>query len=252
MRLSFIHKLGQLLNSFDKRDNTLNMDTKTALPILENSPLFAVLSPEERLILHRHATITTYGKHQVLYKPGQPATKVFFLLKGIIKVAIHAEKKDIIKYVVRQGSLFGESYLTGDSQRRDFAYAMDDQVEVLEMDSNTVLNVMKTNFAFAQSLLHFLGERLRYTETQLEKVVLKDSKSRIMEFLHQMGIEQGRRVGFETLVKHNMTHQDIADLTGTSRQMVTAVLNQLKRSNVLYFNRKKILFRDLNALPIAV
>ena len=73
-----------------------------------------------------------------------------------------------------------------------------------------------------------------------------------MEFLHQMGLEQGRRVGFETLVKHNMTHQDIADLTGTSRQMVTAVLNQLKRSNVLYFNRKKIFFRDLNSLPIAV
>lgn len=54
-----------------------------------------------------------------------------------------------------------------------------------------------------------------------------------------MGHEQGRQIGFETLVKHNMTHQDIADLTGTSRQMVTAVLNQLKRSNVLYFNRKR-------------
>lgn len=63
-----------------------------------------------------------------------------------------------------------------------------------------------------------------------------------------MGHEQGRKVGLETLVKHNM-HQDIADLTGTSRQMVTAVLNQLKRSNVLYFNRKKILFRDLQSLP---
>ena len=51
---------------------------------------------------------------------------------------------------------------------------------------------------------------------------------------------------------HNMTHQDIADLTGTSRQMVTAVLNQLKRSNVLYFNRKKILFRDLATLSMGV
>jgi CRP-like cAMP-binding protein len=228
------------------------MDAKNTLQILDNSPLFAVLSPEERILLQRNAVIQAYARHQVLYKPGQGATKVYFLLKGIIKVAIHAEKKDIIKYVVRQGNLFGESYLTGDNQRRDFAYAMDDQVEVLELDSNAVLNAMKTNFAFAQSLLHFLGERLRYTETQLEKVVLKDSKSRILEFLHQMGIEHGRRVGFETLVKHNMTHQDIADLTGTSRQMVTAVLNQLKRSNVLYFNRKKILFRDLNALPVAV
>jgi CRP-like cAMP-binding protein len=66
-----------------------------------------------------------------------------------------------------------------------------------------------------------------------------------------MGIEQGKQVGMEILVRHNMTHQDIADLTGTSRQMVTAVLNQLKRENLLYFSRKKILFRDLNALPAA-
>lgn len=228
------------------------MDTRNALIILETSPLFAVLSPEERVLLQRGAIVQTYGKHSVLYKPGQAADKVFFMLKGIVKVAVHAEKKDIIKYVVRPGGLFGESSLTGDSTRRDFAYAMDDQLEVLELNAEAVLMVMRGNFAFAQSLLYFLGERLRYTESQLENVVLKDSRSRIVEFLHQMGHEQGRRVGFETLVKHNMTHQDIADLTGTSRQMVTAVLNQLKRSNVLYFNRKKILFRDLNALPIAV
>jgi len=228
------------------------MDTKITLPLLDTSPLFAALTLEERILLHRSASVQTYSKHQVLYKPGQSAGKVFLLLKGVVKVAVHAEKKDIIKYVVRPGSVFGESCLTGDVQRRDFAYVMDDHAEVLELEAAAVITAMKNNFGFAQSLLHFLGDRLRYTENQLENVVLKDSKSRIMEFLHQMGIEQGRRVGFETLVKHNMTHQDIADLTGTSRQMVTAVLNQLKRSNVLYFNRKKILFRDLNSLPIAV
>ncbi len=228
------------------------MDTKIVLSTLETSPLFAVLSAEERILLQENAVINAYSKHQVLYKPGQAANRVYFLLKGIVKIAVHAEKKDIIKYVVREGNFFGESCLTGDANRRDFAYAMDEFVQVLEMDATVVLTVMRNNFAFAQSLLHFLGERLRYTENQLENVVLKDSKSRIMEFLHQMGIEQGRRIGFETLVKHNMTHQDIADLTGTSRQMVTAVLNQLKRSNVLYFNRKKILFRDLSTLSMAV
>jgi len=224
------------------------MDIRMTLPIFDGNPLFAVLAPEEMLMLQQTASIQSFSKHQVLYKPGQAANKVYFLLKGTVKIAVHAEKKDIIKYVVRAGNLFGESCLTGEMQRRDFAYAMDDSAEVVELDAQVLLSIMRKNFAFAQSLLHFLGERLRYTETQLEKVVLKDSKSRILEFLHQMGVEQGKRIGFETLVKHNMTHQDIADLTGTSRQMVTAVLNQLKRSNVLYFNRKKILFRDLSAM----
>jgi CRP/FNR family transcriptional regulator, cyclic AMP receptor protein len=230
---------------------SLIMDARITSLILENSPLFATLTTEERLIVWQSANIQTYSKHQVLYKPGQPTAKVFLLLKGAVKVTVHAEKKDIIKYVVRPSGIFGESQLLGDNQRRDFAYAMDDSLEVLEMEASTLLLLMRRNFAFAQSLLYFLGERLRYTENQLEKIVLKDSKSRILEFLHQMGLEQGKRVGFETLVKHNLTHQDIADLTGTSRQMVTAVLNQLKRLNVVYFNRKKILFRDLDALPAA-
>ena len=227
------------------------MDTKTTFPIFDSNPLFAVLSPDEMTLLQQTVVLHAFTKHEVLYKPGQAANKVFFLLKGTVKIAVHAEKKDIIKYVVRAGNLFGESCLMGEKQRRDFAYAMDDLAEVIELDAQVLLSIMRKNFAFAQSLLHFIGERLRYTENQLEKVVLKDSKSRILEFLHQMGIEQGKQIGFETLVKHNMTHQDIADLTGTSRQMVTAVLNQLKRSNVLYFNRKKFLFRDLDALPLA-
>lgn len=228
------------------------MDTKLIATVLEHHPLFAVLSTDEQRLLQKTSVMRKYAKHQEIYQPDETANKVYFLVKGTVKITVHAEKKDIIKYIVRPHHLFGESCLTGEARRRDFAYAMDEWVEVLELDKNTVLTVMRLNFAFAQSLLHCLGERLRYTENQLESVVLKDSRSRIIDFLHQMGIDQGKKIGLETLVKHNMTHQDIADLTGTSRQMVTAVLNQLKRSNVLYFNRKKILFRDLGALPIAV
>lgn len=225
------------------------MDPNNAIKLLETSPLFAVLTPEELAMLNRDGIVQTYGKHAVLYRPGQYSDRLYFILKGTVKVTVHAERKDIIKYIVRPGSLLGESCLAGEEARRDFAYSMDDQTEFIEFPVTAVLSVMRSNFAFAQSLLHLIGERLRYTESQLENVVLKDSKSRIVDFLRRMGLEQGSRVGFETLVRHNMTHQDIADMTGTSRQMVTAVLNQLKRSNLLHFNRKKILFRDLNALP---
>jgi CRP-like cAMP-binding protein len=226
------------------------MNARNAVSQLEKMPLFAVLKAEETNLLHKNAHTHRYSRNEAIYSPGQRAQKVFYVLKGAVKIAVHSGKKDVVKYVVQPGCIFGESCLMGDWYRRDFAYAMQNDTEVLELDANALLYLMRHNFAFAQSLLHLLGERLRQTEAQLEKVVLKDSRSRILEFLHQLGLEHGRPVGTETLVKHNMTHQDIADLTGTSRQMVTAVLNQLKRSNVLYFNRKKILFRDLNRLPV--
>jgi len=226
----------------------MNTQKNNAFAIPEHSPLFIVLSNEEKMLLQQSASVKKFSRHSIIYQSAETAASVYFLLKGSVKVAIHAEKKDIIKYVVHPGNLFGESCLTGVPQRRDFAYAMEEGTEVLEMKTAAVLATMQCNFAFAQSLLYLLGERLRHTENQLEDVVLKDSRSRIVNYLQRMGTEQGKPIGLETLVKHNMTHQDIADLTGTSRQMVTAVLNQLKRSNLLYFNRKKILFRDLNAL----
>ncbi len=226
-------------------------NSKTPTLNWDNNPLFAGLIHDERIALNNHTSVAKYGKHDAVYEPLSVANKAFILLKGTIKITIHAERKDIIKYIVRPGMLFGDSFLTGELLRRDFAFVLEEDTEVAEIDAHFFSTLARNNSAFAHNLLRVLGERLRNTENQLEKVVLKDSKSRIMEYLHQMGLEQGKQVGLETLVKHNMTHQDIADLTGTSRQMVTAVLNQLKRENVLYFNRKKILFRDLGALPVA-
>jgi CRP-like cAMP-binding protein len=79
-------------------------------------------------------------------------------------------------------------------------------------------------------------------------LVFKDSRSRIIEFLVEQGKKKGQPVGTETLVKRFMTHQDVANLTATSRQTVTTVLNDLREHNLISFNRNRLLIRDLEKL----
>jgi len=50
------------------------------------------------------------------------------------------------------------------------------------------------------------------------------------------------------MIPTKLTHKDIAALTGTSRQTVTTVLNELKDKNLINFDRRKILIRDLAQL----
>ena len=57
--------------------------------------------------------------------------------------------RKIAKISARPGNLFGESCLTGEALRRDFAYAADEQVQVLELEAGALLAVMRQNFAFA-------------------------------------------------------------------------------------------------------
>jgi CRP-like cAMP-binding protein len=97
-------------------------------------------------------------------------------------------------------------------------------------------------------LINSLGEKLRHTEKRFESLVFKDARARIIDFLKDNAKDFGRQVGYEMLIKHSLTQQDIANFTGTSRQTVTSVLNDLKKSNKIYFKRKSILIRDMASL----
>ena len=85
-------------------------------------------------------------------------------------------------------------------------------------------------------------------ERKLELLVFKDARTRVIEFLKDAAAWKGKKVGFETMIPTRLTHKDIAALTGTSRQTVTTILNELKDKNLINFDRKKILIRDLAAL----
>jgi len=93
-----------------------------------------------------------------------------------------------------------------------------------------------------------IGKRLKRAESRLESLIFKDARSRIIDFLKDSVERRGRQVGFEMMFKHSLTQQDIANLTGTSRQTVTSVLNELKKDNLIYFTRKSILVRDVAKL----
>ena len=60
--------------------------------------------------------------------------------------------------------------------------------------------------------------------------------------------ERGQRVGYEYVLWTFFIHRDIAELTKTSRQTVTTTLNKLKRKNIIEFNRRRLLVRDMEQL----
>ena len=108
--------------------------------------------------------------------------------------------------------------------------------------------MMKSNQPLSLKIFKLMGLRIKKIERRLESLVFKDARSRVVEFLYELAEERGQKVGFEIMVKNHFTHKDIASLTGTSRQTVTTILNELKEKNLINFDRRRILIRDMNKL----
>lgn len=235
--------------------------TKTALPhavpdhqmeasplhkALREFPMLDCLSDREIAYLERVSELQEVGKYQFVYLCDEPSEYVYLLVRGNIKTGLHGvDGRELVKSILHPTQIFGELGLMGERSRAEFACSMNSVCTFITIRTVDFNKVVQSNSRLAQTLLVELGTRLRRAERQWESLILKDVRTRIVDFIKESAEVRGRQVGFETIFKHSLTQQDIASLVGASRQTVTAVLNELRKSNLIYFNRHSILIRDL-------
>ena len=223
------------------------MDAKVTY--LRQIPLFKLLSSAEEEQLAGMMEPVSKGRYSIIFKPGDKSDRLFFLAKGVVKISTHsADGREVIKALLHPNAIFGERGLVGETERQDFAQALKEEVQLYTIRVEAFQALMRRNFDLCNKVMQLFGNQLIQTENRLESLLFKDARTRIIEFIKEAIAGQGRQVGFEMLLKHSLTHQDIANITCTSRQTVTLVLNELKKSDLIHFNRGKILVRDLARL----
>lgn len=225
------------------------MNVEAKMSFLNQFPLFNPLSDEERMHLSEMMEFKAKSRYSFIYMPGEASDTIYFLAKGMVKIGMHSgDGKEVIKNLIHPMAMFGELGLVGEAERQDFAQALREDVHLYALKVEDFKKIMSINFELCSNVMSLFGSRLIKAENKLESLIFKDARTRIIEFIKDSVTRQGRRVGFEMLLKHSLTHQDIANITCTSRQTVTLVLNELKKSDLIYFNRGKILVRDMTRL----
>ena len=218
-----------------------------ALWFLENIDVTGIFCPKKLGSGAFHVD-KRYRKGEYVYMPDDAADKIFFLFDGRIKIGAYGDSgKEITKAILGRGEVFGELAVLGEKTRRDFAQAMEDTT-VCMISANEMKTLMQDHSMLSLFLMKMMGSRMLEMENRLEALVFKDSRTRIIEFIRDLAQKKGQRVGYETLVRKFLTHQEIANLTATSRQTVTTVLNDLRNKNILTFNRRRLLVRDMKLL----
>ncbi len=217
---------------------------------LENIDVTHLLCPtklgnEDLMAQHKHCN---FKKGDAVYVPQDLSDRIFFITDGQIKISVmNEEGKEITKAILGRGEVFGELALLGEQLRRDFATALED-TNTCVVNLEELRGLMRDRSELNLFFMRMFGGRQLEMEKRLESLVFRDSRSRIVEFLVNIVRSKGQRVGYEWVVRKPVTHQEIANLTATSRQTVTTTLNDLRYKKLLTFNRSRLLVRDLERL----
>lgn len=214
---------------------------------LENIDAQGIFCPKKLGADEMGHTVSVYPKGSYVFKQHEAADKIYYISYGRVKIGTEEGEKSVTKAILAAGEIFGEKALTGAVKRRDFAQAME-RTEICIISKDQMKTLFKEHSPLALYMLKLMGNRALKMEKRLESLVFKDSRTRIIEFLLDLNNERGERVGYEWVVRRFITHQEIANLTATSRQTVTTVLNELKAKDIITFNRKRLLIRDLELL----
>ncbi|MEM7108363.1 MAG: Crp/Fnr family transcriptional regulator [Bacteroidota bacterium] len=225
------------------------MSETSNLWYFQDVDLFNMLCPHKVKTMEERHSFNYFKKNDFVYFTNQKAKNIYMIASGRIKIGhYNDEGKEVVKAILGEGEIFGELILTGEEVRTDFAQAMDENTTVCPVSLEDMQALMVENKELSFKIYKLIGLRIKKLERKIESLVFKDARTRIIEFLKDAAAWKGKKVGFETMIPTKLTHKDIANLTGTSRQTVTTILNELKESNLIYFDRRKILIRDLEEL----
>lgn len=207
---------------------------------------FEALRDDEKMFLMANSRIISdQGKSNLIYPKGTPCHYIYIVVEGSVKVSSQEDEREHISMILHRGNIFGECCLYGQEFTLYSAYTIEEKTRIISIDMDCFKSLMKNNFDFNLRVIEMIGDKIRKNEERLQNFATKDARQRILEFLKENVENNGKKVGFEMLIKHGLTQQDIANFTGTSRQTVTTVLNDLKSKNKIYLRRKSILIRDL-------
>ncbi|MFT6998543.1 MAG: CRP/FNR family cyclic AMP-dependent transcriptional regulator [Cryomorphaceae bacterium] len=216
---------------------------------LEGIDLFGRLCPIKSESNASVSDPQQFKASDIIYFQDSEAKYLHVIVQGRVKIGTYLnDGKEVTKAILGEGEVFGEMALAGEDQRQEYAEAMDNDTLVCMLSLDEIKELMLKENGLSIRIMKWMGLRLRKLERKIELLTFRDARTRIIEFLKDAAAWKGKPIGHEVLIRTKLTHSNIAQLTATSRQTVSEVLNQLKTEDQIYMERGKILIRDLENL----
>lgn len=207
---------------------------------LKHIRLFEGISSSDMQEMEKITRMEEVKKRQPLYLPGDPSGSVYLLKKGRVKIANMAPSgKEVTFEILEPGEVFGELEVLEDAPRSTSAEALDDTLicVIPRKDFDRYL-AMHPNVTV--KLVKLIGLRLKKIQSRVEDLVFRDVPARLAHLLVELSKSDGAKEANGIRLKAKLTHQEMANLIGCSRETVSTIMGQFRDDGLIQMDGRRI------------
>ena len=204
--------------------------------MLENVPLFSGLSEVALTEIEQHSSVKSFRKNAIVINQDDETYSLYVILSGAVKVFISAEDgREAVLNHQTAGDYFGDLALI-DKQPRVASVMTTEPSRFMIISREDFMACLSKNPEIAINLIKPMTSRMRMLARNVSSLALLDVYGRVARVL----LEQAEQQEDGEMITGKITQQEIADMVGASRAMVSRILKDLKAGGYISVDKKRI------------
>jgi CRP-like cAMP-binding protein len=185
-----------------------------------------------------------YRKNQMVLFEDEPDTRLYLILKGLIKLTrITEEGREFIFSFLGEGDVFGELSILDDEVRSNNAVAVEDST-VLYIDRLDYIRIFQDCPQLTLNLLRDVTQQIRERDAQIKSMTLQSATGKVASTILRFADDVGRINMGKVEINRLPPHRDLANMVGTSRETISRAINWLKAEGYLQKQGSRLVIRD--------
>jgi CRP/FNR family transcriptional regulator len=216
--------------------------------VLEPIPYFAVLDARERAQVARTVRRRRLSAGQQILAQGEPCEGLLFVIEGQVRlVRASADGREQVMAVLGPGATFNDAAVFDGGPNADSAVAVGPALVGL-VPKGSMTALIENNPLVARAGLKVLAARQRSLAGVVEDLALRDVAARIARLLLGCVGQHGHIIEKADTACLRITHQEIATMVGSVREVVQRALKELERDGAVALERTRVRVRDVAKL----
>jgi CRP/FNR family transcriptional regulator, cyclic AMP receptor protein len=215
---------------------------------LSHAPLLRELSEADVKAIRPHTHVVTLRRGERLYDEGDIDDQLYVVIDGKVKLTrTSSDGREVLVRVQGPGDMFGELAMFDPTYRTSNASAVTD-ARLAAIAHDDLREVLNDRPAIALLLLRELAQRLRIITDANTNLIFTDVPGRVAKALLELSDKFGTQQEDGTLVSHDLTQEELAQLVGASRETVNKALADFAARGWIQLSAKSVLLIDPDRL----